>query len=514
MTGAEALVKAAGESGVTLCFANTGTTEIPIVAALDSVGGIRAVPCVFEGVCTGAADGYGRMTGRPAMALLHLGPGLANGTANLHNARRARTPLVNVIGEHASWHRPNDPPLAMDIERLASTVSGRVRTSLAAGSLADDMSDTIAAALRGCVSTLIVPNDLQKMEVSYSGRGRAEAVFDPVSPETILRAARLLSGGKKTAMVLGGRALRRHGLLAAARVVAATGCALFCVTFPGFVERGGGLPAVARIPYLPELGLELLSPYDTVVLAGSGEPVTFFGYPGAPGKLIPPDRKRASIWQDGQDEIACLEALADELGAPAKVRAQETTTSLPPGLPTGALTPEKVCLVLAALQPENAIIVDEGLTTAFTYYAVSAGAPPHALMAVSGGAIGQGMPCALGAALASPERKVIDFQADGSALYTVQALWSQAREGADVTTLVCSNRSYRIVEMELERTGIDTGRTAAKALTRLSPPEIDWVRLAAGFGVPGVRVESAEDLAVAIRRALAEPGPHLIEMPL
>ena len=517
MTGAEALVKAAGESGVTLCFANTGTTEIPLVAALDSVGGIRTVPCVFEGVCTGAADGYGRMTGRPAMALLHLGPGLANGVANLHNARMARTPLVNVVGEHASWHRPNNPPLAMDIERLASTVSGRVRTSLAAESLAGDMSDAVAAALLGCISTLIVPNDLQKRDVSYSGRGRVEAVFDPVSLETILQAARLLSGAKKPAMVLGGRALRRPGLLAAERVRAATGCDLLCVTFPGFIERGGGLPAVARIPYLPELGLELLSPYDAFVLAGANEPVTFFGYPGVPGKLIPQDRKKASIWQEGQDEIACLEALADELGASAHARPEgRADTGVPPrpDLPSGALTPEKVCLVLAALQPEDAIIVDEGLTTAFTYYAVSASAPPHALTAVTGGAIGLGMPCALGAALACPERKVINFQADGSALYTVQALWSQAREGVDVTTLLCSNRTYRIVEMELERTGVDTGRTAAKALTRLSPPQIDWVRLAAGFGVPGVRVESAEDLAAAIGRALAEPGPHLIEMPL
>ena len=228
------------------------------------------------------------------------------------------------------------------------------------------------------------------------------------------------------------------------------------------------------------------------MFAGAGEPVTFFGYPGVPGKLIPQDRKRASIWQEGQDEITCLNALADELGAPACARMKETAAPAPIGLPTGALTPEKVCLVLAALQPENAIIVDEGLTTAFTYYAASAGAPPHALVAVSGGAIGLGMPCALGAALACPDRKVINFQADGSALYTLQALWSQARESVDVTTLVCSNRSYNIVKMELERTGVDTGRTAANALTHLAPPDIDWVRLASGFGVPGVRVENAE----------------------
>ena len=213
--------------------------------------------------------------------------------------------------------------------------------------------------------------------------------------------------------------------------------------------------------------------------------------------------------QEGQDEITCLNALADELGAPACARMKETAAPAPIGLPTGALTPEKVCLVLAALQPENAIIVDEGLTTAFTYYAASAGAPPHALMAVSGGAIGLGMPCALGAALACPERKVINFQADGSALYTLQALWSQARESVDVTTLVCSNRSYNIVKMELERTGVDTGRTAANALTHLAPPDIDWVRLASGFGVPGVRVENAEDLAAEIRRALASPVPTL-----
>jgi len=514
MTGAEVLVRAAMERGIAVCFANTGTTEIPLIAALDKYPGIRAVPCLFEGVCTAAADGYGRVSGRPAMALLHLGPGLANGTAYLHNARRARAPLVNLIGEHASWHLPNDPPLAMDIEALAAVASDWKRTSAGPETLSRDMAEAVAAALRGCVSTLIVPNDFQLAEAPFLPAKTAETFFDPVSRDAIENAVRLLSSGRKTAVLLGGRALRLGGLNAAARVRAAAGCDLLCTSFPAFIERGGDLPGVRRIPYFPEAALDLLSPYEGVVFAGANEPVTFFGYPGIPGKLLREDQEKIFIWTEGQDEIASLEALADGLGAPqspARPRGYPKAVDRS-ALPSGALTPEKVCMVLAALQPEDVIIVDEGLTSAFAYWDLSAGAPGHSLMSVSGGAIGYGMPCALGAALACPGKKVINLEADGSGLYTVQALWTQAREGVDVTTLVCSNRSYRIVEMELIRSGIDPGGTAAMALTHLSPPVVNWVALAKGFGVEASACSTAEDLAAGLSRALAEPGPHLIEM--
>ncbi|MGD0230789.1 MAG: acetolactate synthase large subunit [Syntrophorhabdales bacterium] len=513
MTGAEALIRAAVAGGVTICFANPGTTEIPIVAALDEVAGMKAVLGLFEGVCTGAADGYGRVTAKPAMTLLHLGPGLANGVANLHNARRARTPLFNVIGEHATWHRLNGPPLTIDIEALAATVSAWVRTTASADALSADVADGLNASLGGRVSTLIVPSDLQQADVSDFTVAAALPPFAPLSAEPIERAARLLKAGRKTAMILGGRALREAGLAAAARVKAATACDLLADSFPPYLERGGGLPILRRIPYFPEAALDLLSPYDAVVLAGAREPVTFFGYPGIPGRLLKEGKDRLVLSDDGQDEIAALQGLADALDGPPAFRAIDAPAGpRPPVLSSGPLTPETICLTLAALQPENAIIVDEGLTTAFPYYGLSAGAPRHSLMTIVGGAIGYGMPAALGAALAAPDRKVINIEADGSGLYTVQALWSQARAGADITTLVCSNRRYHILEVELSRSGMDAPGPEKAALTQLSPPAINWVEIAAGFGVEAMAVDTAEGLARALAKALSARGPHLIEM--
>lgn len=516
MNGAEILIRTAVESGVKLCFANAGTTELPVVAALDRVAGIRPVLGLFEGVCTGAADGYGRMASRPAMALLHLGPGLANGIANLHNARRARSPVLCVIGEHATWHRQNDPPLAMDIEALARTVSPWVRTSASPGALSHDMAEAVRATLPGRVSVLIAPSDLQQAEADDGAIAGTPFVFDPVDGEVIEKAARLLRGGTRTALILGGRALRAEGLAEAARVRAATGCDLLTDAFPACMERGGPMPAVRRIPYFPEPALDLLKPYGAVVLAGAHEPVTFFAYPGLPGRLLGEGQARVPLSTGGQDEVAALRALADALdGPPAKDSGKDLSPGPHrPGLPSGCLTPEKVCLTLAALQPEGAIIVDEGLTTAFDYYGLSAGAPRHSYLTIAGGAIGYGMPCALGAALACPDRTVIDLQADGSALYTVQALWTEAREALDITTLICSNRSYRILEMELSRSGADAPGPAARTLTSLASPAIDWVGIGRAFGVASAAVDTVEGLAREMGRASAENGPHLIEMRL
>lgn len=512
MNGAETIVKTAIAWGIDVCFANPGTTEIPLVAAMDQVAGVKAVLGLFEGVCTGAADGYGRVTGRPAMTLLHLGPGLANGIANLHNARRAGTPIFNLIGEHASWHRENDPPLAMDIERLASTVSVWWKCSVSGEGLSRDVGEAISTAQKGRISSLIVPHDLQQALVGAPPVGGYRPAFDPVNVESIDAAASVLKGPKETVLLLGGRALRKQGLEAAARISAATGCALLAPTFPAYLDRGAGLPVVQRIPYFPEPALELLSKYEAVVFAGAGEPVTFFGYPGIPGRLLRKDQKRIFATSEDQDVIETLLALADALDAPVSGMGNTITAPHRPQLPEGALTPEKVCAVLAALQPEDAVIVDEGLTTAFDYYRLSAGAPPHGWTAITGGAIGYGMPCAVGAALGRPGRKVINFQADGSALYTVQALWTEAREGLDIVTMICSNRSYHIVEMELERAGISTSGQSAQALTTFNAPPVNWVDIARGFGVPGARVDTAEGLTGELGRALSNPGPYLIEM--
>ena len=355
MNGAEILLKAAVACGIKVCFSNPGTTEIPLVAAMDKVEGVKPVLGLFEGVCTGAADGYGRVTSTPAMTLLHLGPGLANGIANLHNARRAGTPVVNIIGDHATWHRPNDPPLAMDIEALAGTVSGWQKTVGSADSISRDMVDAVAASLSGRISTLIVPNDFQLADVSDCPKKAPGPVFSATDGESVEMAALALKNGRGSALILGGRGLREDGLLAAARVRAVTRCDLLSEGFPACIERGAGLPYVERLPYFPEAAQALLSRYRAVVLAGAHEPVTFFGYPGSRGRLLTERQDKVVLCSEGQDAIAALQCLAETLGAPpASAIGRDGFASFHrPPLPTGSLTPEKACAVLAACSPRT-----------------------------------------------------------------------------------------------------------------------------------------------------------------
>jgi len=516
MNGAEILTKTAVRSGIEICFANAGTTEMPIVMAFDSEPGIKSILGLFEGVCTGAADGYGRMLDKPAMALLHLGPGFANGIANLHNARRAKTPLFTLIGEHATWHRAADAPLAMNIEALASTVSGWYKTSESPATLSQDLAEAIGASMYGQISSLIVPSDHQWAECDSSRIAIPRFSFDPIDPDSTKKAIQLLRTHHKTGLIMGGRALRQRSLHAAARIKAVTGCDLLTNAFPAYMERGTALPDVTRIPYFPDPALELLSKYEAVVLVDTNEPVTFFGYEGFGSYLLNENQRRVQIATDRQSAAEALEYLADALNAPSSVNDSigilaETKR---PGTPQGELTPEKICLALAALQPEDAIIVDEGLTTSFAYYPLTAGLPPHSFLTIAGGSIGYGMPCAVGAAIACPQRPVINVQADGSALYTVQALWTEAREVLNVTTLICSNRSYNILKIELARAGITSIGPNASSLIDLDRPAINWVKLAEGMGVPAVSVDSKEGLAYEFQKALSEAGPHLIEMKL
>ena len=514
MTGAEMLVKTAVAGGVEICFANAGTTEIAIVAALDAVKGIRPVLGLFEGVCTGAADGYGRMLEKPAMSLLHLGPGLGNGIANLHNARRAQTPIFNVVGEHASWHIAADPPLAMGIEGLARTVSGWQRTIRASASVSRDTADALAASFRGQVATLIAPADFMRAEGLDGDIAFPVMACDPPDADAIEKGAALLRSGKKTALILGGRTLRKQGLNAAARLKAAAGCDLLSVAFPACTDRGAGLPVLGRIPYFPKQALAMLSSYEAFLMVGTDEPVAFFGYQGGRSHFLDDNQRRLRLDTDGQDAVAVLEALADAIGAPAGTEALGSILAQYkiPELPTGALGGEKMCTVLAALQPEDAVVVEEGIMSGFTYHLLSVNLSPHQVLTLTGGAIGQGMPCALGAALACPERPVINIEADGSAMYTVQALWTQAREGANVTTLICNNRKYAIIGYEYRMAQKVQAPANARRLIDISDPDISWVRLSQGLGVPAVSVDTSEALARELGRAFEEPGPHLIEV--
>ncbi len=509
MTGAEALVRTAAAAGVELCFANPGTTEMPVVVALDRVPGMRAVLGLHETVVTGAADGYGRMAGKPALTLLHLGPGFANGIANLHNARRASTPIVNLIGDHASWHVAADAPLTSDIDSLARPVSGWLRHSTAPDAMAADMAEAVAASMEdgGKIATLVLPHDLQDAAADGPATPRTAAPRPGVEDARVAEAADALAP-EGAVLMIGSPAMTEAGLKAAGRIAQATGCRLMCGRPVARAERGMGLPAPDPIPYLPEMALEAFAGVRSVVFAGAMDPVTFFGWPGYPSRVIGEACAKAWLAEPQEDVVGALEALVEHVNAPA-YRAPAPPER--PGPATGPLTAEAVCQTLAALQPDGAVIAEEAITSGWHYQRLSKSAPRFTQISITGGAIGLGPAMATGAAVACPERPVINLQADGSALYCPQALWTQAREGLDVTTVIFSNRSYRILQMEMQRAGLNELGPNAAALTALDRPAIDWPQLAAGFGVPATRAETGEDLADALARALHEPGPALIE---
>jgi len=509
MNGAECVIKAAKDSGIEVCFANPGTTELPLVVALDTVGGVRPFLGLFEGVCTGAADGYARMLQKPAMVLLHLGPGLANGIANLHNAKRAHSGIVALVGEHSTWHRAFDPPLAMDIESLAQTVSGWQRTCRSSDLLGQDMADAIEAAEIGQIVTLIVPFDLQMKKCVDSAVIPYKQERRSINKDAAKSAAALLRGSKKAALVLDNNYIGRKELMVAARIKQACGCDLITENFPAHIERGAGLPDVSRIPYLPEMAIYMLSKYEVFVFVGAKEPVSFFGYEGIPANFLKEEQRKFHLSKHNQDLMGVLDILADELDVPKILEPRILASLKRPEIPAGALNSEKICSVIAALQPEGAIIVEEAITAGFMYYPITSSVPPFSLLTLTGGSLGQGAPCAVGAAIACPDRPVINFQADGAGMYTMQALWTEAREGLNVTTLICSNRSYDILKFEYGRLGVSPGKCASH-LTDLAG--IDWVNLGKGMGVPSIKVTTAEELAKELGNALNEKGPNLIQM--
>jgi acetolactate synthase I/II/III large subunit len=517
VNGARALLDTLVGAGVGVCFANPGTSEMHFVAALDSVPDMRGVLSLFEGVATGAADGYARIAGRPAAVLLHLGPGLGNGLANLHNARRARVPMVVVVGDHATYHKKFDAPLESDIDALAHSVSGWVRRTARVDDVADDTLAAIQAAAGppGRIATLIVPADVSWNDGAAAARtsGATNGQASAVSDQAIEMAAKILRTNEPTVVFIGGEATHDQGLRAAARVCAATGARLLCETFPARLERGAGLPAVERLGYFAEAAAMQLAGVKHLILAGARSPVSFFAYPGKPSDLVP-DGCDVHILAEPGGAAAALTALADLVAARTDA---VTEPAAQPPLPTGALTADSIAAAVGALLPERAIVVDESNTAGLALPAATAGAPRHDWLTLTGGAIGYGLPAAVGAAVAAPERSVLCLQADGSAMYTLSALWTQARENLDVTTVVYNNGTYDILRLELQRVGAETSSAAgvpgprAQALLDISPPRLEFVALAHGMGVPARRVTTADDFNAALAEAFSEPGPHLID---
>ena len=507
MNGAEALVASAISGGVEICFANPGTTELPLVQALDSVPGLRSILCLHENVATGAADGYGRMAAKPAMCLLHLGQGLANGLTNLHNARRALTPVLTVIGDHATWHLPADPLLATDVESLAHTVSDFVKKSLVATKVAFDLADAIEAAMNGGrVATLIVPHDVQIGDAGDGTPVRRASAKKTYSSRRVTQAAKALKSGK-SALILGGDALSESGIMLAGRIAAIRGADLLCDTFFARMERGAGLPSPTKLPYFADQALELTRRYERVVVAGTRRPVAFFGYPGLPSYLTT-EEQTVILAGPREDTLGALAALASEVNAPDAI---DPVPGMPPAMPKGDLDAQSVSAVIAGLQPAECIVMDEVLSVGVPYFDASKHSPRFSHLMLTGGAIGQGPSAATGAAIACPNRKVINFQSDGCGAYSVQAFWTQARENLDVVTIIGSNRSYHILELELLRAGVAQTGPVARSMLDLDNPFLNWVKIGEGFGVPAVAVDRAEALARELERALMDKGPRLIE---
>jgi acetolactate synthase-1/2/3 large subunit len=511
INGAQSLIQTLVNCDVDVCFANPGTSEMHFVAALDSAPTMRSVLCLFEGVATGAADGYGRIARKPAATLLHLGPGLANGLANLHNARRANTPIVNIVGDHATYHLQYDALLTSDIVGFARPVSTWIHESKSAKTVAVDAARAVhaARAAPGGVATLILPADTAWEEAERPAEPVPYQGSQSVAGAAVETAAALLRNGKKTALILRGNALYGAGLEAAGRVQAATGARLLCDTFAPHAELGAGRVPVERIPYFAEQIVSSLRETEQIILVGTKPPVSFFAYPGKSSWCAPEGCYFSYLAHPHEDGAGALAALADALGAPPQI-ANRVPLQLP-GIPRGNLTSLAIAQVIAELTPEHAIIADESSTGGLALHSTMATARPHTHLPMTGGSIGEGLPLAVGAAIAAPDRKVVCPHGDGGAAYTMQALWTMARENLDITVVIYANRSYAILNIELQRVGVQETGHKALSMLDLHNPEMNWTKIARGLGVEASRATTAEEFTDLYRSAMQQRGPRLIE---
>ncbi len=513
MNGAQNLIRTLVAGDVDVCFTNPGTSEMHFVAALDQVEGIRAVLGLFEGVCTGAADGYARMTGKPASTLLHLGPGLGNGIANLHNARRAQSPMVNIIGEHATYHIQYDAPLTSDIEGLAWPVSKWVRTSTSSDEISRDTAEAITAAWTapGQIATLILPGDT-------SWDPTTVPITIPTPPPTpaydltaVRQTADILRRDEPTLLLMSGQAVLNEGAQMASRISQATGTTLMSNRPTGRHQLGAGRPVIKSLAYPLDISLKQLEKYANIILVGTAEPVAFFAYPNRPSRLAPEGCDIHTLVTPEQDVVGALAALADELGVPDILGPQFTFEQTP--LPQGELNLPAIWQSVTAQMPEQTIMVNEALTSAWGGVTKSLrNAAPYDMLIGTGGSIGHGLPQSVGAAIACPDRQVLTMQADGSAMYTIQALWTQARENLNVVTVLFNNRAYRILQGELKNVGAERKGNKADSILNMDNPQLDFVSIAKGMGVEASRAETAETFNDQLAAALKKNGPHLIEV--
>ena len=512
MNGAESLLLTLLANDVDTCFMNPGTSEMHFVAALDTAPGMRSILGLFEGAVTGMADGYGRIAGRPAATLLHLGPGLANGLANLHNARRAATPIVNIVGDHATHHAQYDAPLASDVAGFARPVSGWIHSATSARTVAGDTARAVAASMAppGQVATLILPADVAWGDAPGPAGRRTPTSPAIVADETLDRIAGKLRAASRPAILLRGAALTAEGIATAQRTAAQTGATLLADTFAPRQHRGGGVAEVKTIPYFAEQIVAFLGQFDLLVLVGARPPVSFFAYPDKPSWCIPPGLEYDHLSLEHEDGLAALTALAETLGAPASGAAPHRDEL--PAFDRDRLDQFSVGAIIGQALPEGAIVSEEAATNALGIALGTASAAPHDYLRLTGGSIGQALPVATGAAVAAPDRKVVCISGDGGAMYTIQALWTQARERLDVTTVIFANRSYAILNVEMQRMGFTAPGATALSMLDLHDPVIDWVQLSTSLGVAATRATSVSDFEGQFAEAMRTRGPRLIEV--
>lgn len=515
VNGAESLLQALTGLGVEVCFTNPGTSEMHMVAAIGKTDSMRSVLALFEGVCTGAADGYGRMAEKPACTLLHLGPGLSNGSANLHNAKKAHSPILNLIGDHATYHKQFDAPLNSDIEGLSNPVSHWTKTTPTSVALPNDAAEAVAVANSGAgkISTLIVPADCAWDESTLLSSDQLESVkLTPpavVAQTQVDTAAELLGNGEPTVILLNHLGLTEEALQEADKIAQATGTRLFCDTFTRRVPRGEGRVAVERLGYFAEQAEEQLAGVTQFVMVGTKAPVAFFAYPGKASEFYPKDSKRLVLADVDDDALDALQRLGDKLGC--RDRAPRLTELKKPELGSGDFGPRSIGMTFAALLPTDAIVVDEGATSGGGCFMASQNAEPHDWLSLTGGSIGYGLPVAIGAAVACPERKVVCIHGDGGAMYTIQSLWTMAREELDICVVIFANRKYQILQVELARVGAQSMTKKTLDMLDLSNPDLDFVKLAEGMGVTASRASTSEEFNEQYQSAMATRGPRLIE---
>ena len=513
MNGAESLVGTLLEGNVDVCFTNPGTSEMHFVAALDQYDKMRSILCLFEGCATGAADGYFRMKRTPASTLLHLGPGLANGLANLHNAKKASSGIVNIVGEHALDHIKLNAPLTSDIEGIARPVSHWVKTSKSSKDIAVDGAEAIEMANvnPGQISTLILPGDTAWNEGNAIQSINLKNKYSTVSSNLIDEALTALREAKNPLILVGGSALEEKNLIKLAKVADKIGCPMKTDWFNARLDKGAGRVNSVRIPYVVDKAVEVLKDFDSIIIIGARRPVAFFAYPNKPGVLTQETTKFIELASLSDDITSVINELSDKVGISDNKPSTVSEFKIP-DIPSGPINSTSLGMVLGALIPENAIVVDESVTTGREFFYQTAGSHPHTWLNNCGGSIGFGMPVAIGAAVACPDKKVISLEGDGSAMYTVQSLWTMARENLDIVVLIFANQSYKILQGELTNVGVDNPGKSALEMLSLKDPSLDWVSVSKGMGVDAVRVDNLEDLVKNFKHGLKDKGPFLIEV--